>query len=218
MKKHKLCFQGYDAVSWLCEQLKITRQEAVSLGEFMQLNGYIASVGGDSQPFADEDFLFRFTPKTAALRTNRKASQNQEAMAVAASVHRTTTSSPNSSSSNINIVSSSPTLRSSNNTADLLGTTSESLSDEEFTDNDSTSGSYSESSQVVNPLSTSGGSYSSSSSYTGSQSSSWRRSIIMGSAISQTNEANSFSSSNGFPKPTALHLLLPHLLLLLQDG
>ena len=51
--------KGTEAVDWLSENLKITRDEATELGRMLMYRGLIQHVT-NTEPFADKPVLFQF--------------------------------------------------------------------------------------------------------------------------------------------------------------
>ncbi len=59
LRQFKACFVGSEAVTWLVEQLRLNRAEAVALGQQCQDLGLFRHVL-DEQAFADADYFYRF--------------------------------------------------------------------------------------------------------------------------------------------------------------
>ncbi len=59
LRQFKACFVGSEAVSWLAERLRLSRAEALALGQQCQDLGLFRHVL-DEQAFADAEYFYRF--------------------------------------------------------------------------------------------------------------------------------------------------------------
>ena len=59
LKLHHRCFLGNEAVTWLSEKTKLSRKDAIKLGQKMMDKGFFNHVVGEHQ-FKDEELFYRF--------------------------------------------------------------------------------------------------------------------------------------------------------------
>lgn len=62
LKLYQKCFLGNEAVDWLCKHLKISRANAVLIGQKLIKAKIIAHVAKDNN-FEDQGFFYRFIPQ-----------------------------------------------------------------------------------------------------------------------------------------------------------
>ena len=62
LKLYPNCFVGNEAVSWLSDRLKISREEAIEVGQRLIDENWIHHVTHE-QPFQDGNFFYRFLAK-----------------------------------------------------------------------------------------------------------------------------------------------------------
>ena len=63
MRTYENCFIGSDAVKWMMENLEISRDEAIKLGQRLLFNNFIYHVAKKEQ-FEDREYFYRFSDGT----------------------------------------------------------------------------------------------------------------------------------------------------------